>query len=393
MPTQCSLFGEVELEDLFKAYYSCRLRKRSTANALLFEQDYESNLLELQRELNDGSYKIGRSIAFVVDKPVKREIFAADFRDRVVQHYLINKIEPILEKQFIYDSYACRRGKGSLFGVRRVDRFIRSCSRNYARDAYVLKLDISGFFMNINKKLLADTLIDLVDREYYGYDKELILHLCKLTVLHDPTKDCHIKGSYFDWDGLPKTKSLFHTPPDCGLPIGNLSSQVLANLYLNSFDHYVKHTLAVRYYGRYVDDFVIVHNNKDFLLNLLPQIERFLESELKLKLHPRKIYLQHYSKGVNFLGATIKPGRIYLGNRTKGNFYTSLDNQEKLFEKHRSSLQYEELEHLLQVVNGFLGVMMHYNTYYLRQKMFARLSTNSRLIRVNKAISKIVILK
>ena len=130
------------LESLFQAYFDCRKNKRNTMNALAFEADYESNLIALCDELNTGNYQPGRSMAFIINKPVKREIFAADFRDRVVHHGLINRLNPLFEKAFIYDSYACRNERGSHMGIKRVAKFIRKCSHNYQKDAYVLKLDI-----------------------------------------------------------------------------------------------------------------------------------------------------------------------------------------------------------------------------------------------------------
>ena len=123
-------------------------------NALRFEMDYEHHLLALRDELNFGSYHPGRSIAFVIDKPVKREIFAADFRDRVVHHWLINQLNPLFEKTFIYDSYASRKGRGAHMGIARAAQFIRKCSLNYQRDCYVLKLDILSFFIRINRHIL-----------------------------------------------------------------------------------------------------------------------------------------------------------------------------------------------------------------------------------------------
>jgi RNA-directed DNA polymerase len=133
------------LSELFEAYFTCRKNKRDTVNALAFEVDYEQNLINLWSDLNSGNYSPNRSIAFIVDKPVKREIFAADFRDRIVHHLIIGKLNPYFEKQFIYDSYACREGKGTHFGIRRVDRFIRQCSESYTKDCYILKLDVQGF--------------------------------------------------------------------------------------------------------------------------------------------------------------------------------------------------------------------------------------------------------
>ncbi len=262
---QLSLFdihqSKIELEELFEAYFNCRKNKRNTANALSFEMDYESNLVQLCEEINNGTYKIRRSIAFIVDKPVKREIFAADFRDRVVHHLLIGKLNQLFEKQFIHDSYSCRTGKGTHFGIQRVDRFIRQCSANYTNDCYILKLDLQGFFMSINKNILFAKLEQFIQEKYNEPGKDLIIKLSKQIILNDPTKNCIIKGNRSDWDDLPETKSLFHSKPNCGLPIGNLTSQVFANFYMDSFDHYVKHDSGIRYYGRYVDYFVVIHES------------------------------------------------------------------------------------------------------------------------------------
>jgi len=156
----------MQLDELFEAYYECRKNKRSTANALAFELAYESNLLALFEEIRSGTYRVGKSIAFIVNRPVKREIFAGDFRDRIVHHLIIRKLNPIFEKIFIHDSYSCREGKGTLFGVRRIDGFIRSATENYVRDAYILKLDIQGFFMNIDRGILLDRLSRIIDEKY-----------------------------------------------------------------------------------------------------------------------------------------------------------------------------------------------------------------------------------
>lgn len=220
-----TISAAIRLEDLFEAYRSCRRNKRTTANALAFEVDYEANLIQLWEEINNGNYQPGRSVAFMVNKPVKREIFAADFRDRVVHHLIINKLNPLFEKEFIFDSYACRTGKGTHLGIRRVDCFIRRCSHNYTRDCYILKLDMKGFFMSIDREILLNRLRVFIENKYTAPDRELIIDLCSKTVFHDPARHCLVKGLRSDWNGLPPSKSLFHSPPGCGLPIGNLSSR------------------------------------------------------------------------------------------------------------------------------------------------------------------------
>jgi RNA-directed DNA polymerase len=228
---------KIALEELFNAYYSCRHNKRNTANAIAFEIDYESNLIQLCNEINNGTYQIGRSIAFIVNKPVKREILAADFRDRIVHYLIINKLNHLFEKEFIYDSYGCRINKGTHFGIKRVDTFIRKCSKNYTQDCYVLKLDIQGSFMHINKNVLWQKLEVFINQKYHHADKELILKLSKQVVFNNPTQNCIVKGKRSNWNGLPNNKSLFYSPKDCGLPIGNLTNQVFANFYMNTLDH------------------------------------------------------------------------------------------------------------------------------------------------------------
>ena len=357
----------IKLAELFEAYADCRRNKRNTRNALAFELDYENALLKLCDDINNGCYRPGRSIAFIVTQPVKREIFAADFRDRVVHHLIIKKLNPLFEKAFIHDSYACRKGKGTHFGIQRADRFIRRCSRNYSEDCYVLKLDVRGFFMHIDKRILFAELQHFIDEKYRAADKPLLLALCREVIDNDPTQNCVIKSKRHQWQGLPADKSLFHSRKHCGLPIGNLTSQVFANFYMNRFDHFIKHDLGVRYYGRYVDDFILVHQDKAYLKSLIPIIKSYLQDRLRLTLHPKKIYLQHYSKGVQFLGAVIKPNRIYIANRAKGNFYAAIEKQNALVKEHKPSK--EEEAKFLSSMNSYLGLMKHYKTYLLRRSM------------------------
>ena len=358
---------QIELHELFEAYFACRKNKRNTANAIAFEVDYESELVQLCKVLNEGTYQISRSIAFMIQDPVHREIFAADFRDRIVHHFVIGKLNPLFEKQFIYDSYACREGKETHFGIQRAFRFIRRCSQNYTKDCYVLKLDIRGFFMHIRKDVLFKRLYKFIEDNYHKTDKQIIIRLCRQVIYNDCTKNCYIKGELSNWEYLPKTKSLFHSQQGSGLPIGNLTSQIFANFYMDSFDHFIKHELGVKYYGRYVDDFIIVHQDKAYLKSILPKIAAILKTDLNLTIHPKKKYLQHYSKGVKFLGVMIKPNRIYIGKRTKSNFYEAIHRQNSVIEKAKPTL--EEQERFQSSMNSYLGIMKHYNTYNLRKKM------------------------
>lgn len=351
------------LIDLFKAYFDAKKNKGKTANALAFAVSYEKNIIELYEDIINYRYQIRSSICFIVNNPVKREIFAADFRDRVVHHLLFNYLNPIFERSFIKDSYSCRKGKGTSYGINRVSHFIRSCSENYQKECWIMKLDIRGYFMSIDRNILYKKIEEKINSiKNAEFDKNLILYLTRLIVFNDPTKGCRFRSQPQDWVGLPKPKSLFRADKNKELPIGNLTSQLCANIYLNQFDHFVKEKLGLKYYGRYVDDMVFVHKNKDILKNSILKIEHYLKNNLGLTLHPRKIYLQKSNIGVYFLGVFIKPRCIYAGRRTKNNFIKNLYEIEK-----KKVIKKEDVS----IINSYLGMMIHYNTYKLRRKIMS----------------------
>lgn len=359
------------LYDLFRAYYDARRNKRSTVSALAFEVNYEQNLFELHQEIVARRYIIQPSICFIAKKPVLREVFAAGFRDRVVHHLVYNYISPFFERLFINDSYSCRKGKGTSYGIKRADHFIRSCSRNYQQNCHILKLDISGYFMSIDRSLLYSK-VEKVVRRYQDeavFDVSLILYLIRSIIFHDPTKGCVIKGDRKDWIRLPKSKSLFFAGKNKGLPIGNLTSQLFGNVYLNDFDHFMKYKLKCCYYGRYVDDFFVVYHDKNFLKDLIPAVAEYLCDKLSLRLHERKIYLQHCRQGMPFLGVVIKPYRIYVGNKTKGGFYRCVQRWNQRLIQSAGNLSKEEVEKMVAGMNSYLGALKHYRTYRLRRKM------------------------
>jgi len=366
------LFTEINrtkiLEDLFRAYYDARKNKRDTINVLIFEKDFEANLFELCDEILERRYTPKPNICFVVERPVKREVFAADFRDRIIHHFIYNYISQILERRFINDSYSCRKGKGIHYGVKRADGFVRKCSLNYTRDCYILKLDIRGYFMSMNKHILYRKIReDLVQKAAEcDFDLPLVIYLLEKTIFNDPTVACRRKGKKTDWVNIPKSKSLFYISRDCGLPIGNLTSKLLGNVYMNAFDNYVKHELNVKYYGRYVDDMIFVHEDKEYLKTVLTKAKEFLWEDARLEIHPNKIYLQHYTKGVGFIGAFIKPRRIYISDRTKGNFYEMIRIQNKIVENEPT---HEQIKDFVAKMNSYLGLTRHYATYNLRRKM------------------------
>ncbi len=336
-----------------------------------FELDFEKELIKLWEEINNEEYKVKPLNVFISEKPVKREIFAAQFRDRVVHHLVINKLERLFEKEFIYDTYSCRKGKGAHFGIKRVKKMVRSCSRNYKKDCYVLKLDIKGYFMSINKDILLENLKSFINEKYKEKDKKRIIWLCEKIINKNCVEDCRIRSPKDKWIGLPKSKSLFYAHKQCGLPIGNYTNQVFANFYLNSLDHFIKHDLKIKYYSRYVDDLIIFSVRKNDLSEILPKIKEFLEVELHLTLHPRKIHLQHVFKGFGFLGVFIKPWRSYVSPRAKSNFWITVEETNRKFKK--ESQEKEEKQKILSKINSHLGVLRHCDSYNLKKKILNQL--------------------
>jgi len=317
---QLNLFDSEEFvrwcEELFAAYFECRRNKRNTPGALAFERHFERELFLLAEELHSGQWRPSPALAFIVRRPVQREVFAAAFRDRVVHHWLIGHLNPHFEALFIPDCYACRVGKGTHYGIRRVQSFIRP-------DSFVLKLDIRGFFMHIPREALAAQLADFA-RERLDAETFARVHpVACILARSDAATGCRIRGRRSDWDGLPPDKSLFTSPDGCGLPIGNLTSQIFANFYLHPLDLFVRDVLGFERYGRYVDDFVLVEEDRRRLKAAVPAIRTFLHEELGLQLHPKKLYLQHISKGLPFLGAVVWPHHTTPGRRLRGSFHAA----------------------------------------------------------------------
>ncbi len=248
---------------LYQAYLACRKRKRGTINALSFEQDLLENLFALGETLRAGNYRPARSVCFVTKQPKLREIFAADFADRVVHHLLVPRLEAVFEPRFIHDSFACRKGKGTHAAVYRLREFMNRAARGGRQVAWFLQLDIRSFFVSIDKEILFSII------ERHVKDRE-ILDLTRRIIVHDRTANFVYKGEPELLLRIPRHKTLFHAPKAKGLPIGNLTSQFIANVYLNELDQFVKHTLKARNYLRYVDDFVFLHESRKVLFEGTP---------------------------------------------------------------------------------------------------------------------------
>ncbi|WP_306410559.1 RNA-directed DNA polymerase [Herbaspirillum sp. RV1423] len=295
--------------ELVQAYFDCRRTKRNSPTALAFEANLESNLRQLNDQLVDSSYTPGRSLCFVITRPKAREVWAADFRDRIVHHLLHNHIAPRFYASFIADSCACIPGRGTLYGAKRLESKVRSITQNWSRPAHYLKCDLANFFVSINKHIVRDQLARRIHEPWW-------MGLAETVLLHDPRQNFEYRGDPDRMNLVPPHKRLLGQPAHLGLPIGNLSSQFFANVYLDELDQFVKHRLRCRYYIRYVDDFVLLHESSAWLNDAKREIEIHLANALGARLNPTKTILQPIARGIDFVGQVIKPWRRTLRRRT-----------------------------------------------------------------------------
>ena len=350
----------VTTEGMLEAYYDCRRSKRRTASAIVYEMNYESNLIALRDRINTRTYQPGKSICFVVTRPRYREVFAASFEDRIVHHYIALRLEPLFELVFSPRTFNCRKGKGQLYGVKMLEADIKEASNNYTTDCYIMKLDLQGFFMSIDKSMLARMIDKFIVKYYKGNDIDDLRYLCQVVVLHCPENNCERHSPREMWGHLPANKSLFTNGEGKGVAIGNLFAQLFANFLLNELDWYIEE-LGIKYHGRYVDDFYCIHKDKQVLLSAVPKIRAKL-AELGLSLNPKKFYFQHYTKGVEFTGAVVKPYRTYCCNRVLTNFIAAV-------RKLNRSKNIDDVTHAVCSINSYLGLLRQSNEYAQRLKI------------------------
>lgn len=283
----------------------------------LFALNLEDNLFALQKELADKTYKPKGYAFFYIRDPKLRPIHKAPVRDRIVFQATFRVLYHVFDKKFIYNSYACRFGKGTHAGVLQLEEFLKKASKNYTSRVFVLKCDIRKFFYSVDHGILFNLIKQEID------DADAL-------------------------DLISKIIDSFHVVSGKGLPLGNVTSQLFANVYLNELDQHIKHVLKEKFYIRYCDDFIIVHSDEDHLTRLVPEINRFLQSQLQLYLHPRKIQIRKLSHGIDFLGYVALPHYRVLRTKTKRRMFKKIT---------RRNLQ------------SFLGMLQHCKGYTLAQKL------------------------
>ena len=362
------------LLDLYQAYYDAKKHKSNRSYVKKWGANLKQNMEELCDDLFYRRYKPLPSKCFIVDYPKKREIFAAMFRDRIVHHLYFNYTNKLYEHTFIQDTYSCIKGRGTHYGIQRVRDFCRKESQNWQRKCYVLHLDIRGYFMHIIRKRLLEIAIASLRKmathrvsqhssQTWGdvLDMSLVEWLTEIIVMLDPKENCIICGDPSDWIGLDAAKSMLHLENGLGLPIGNLTSQLFSNVYLNLLDQFMKRELKCRYYGRYVDDAAVVSCDREWLLSLVPRIRQFLKDELGLDLHMGKLEVSEVHRGVEFLGAYILPWRTYISNH-------SLRRMEKKID----DFDYSKPSHVERSVNSYLGIFKHTSSHNLTRRLMMR---------------------
>jgi RNA-directed DNA polymerase len=318
--------------------------------------------MELKGALEDRTYKPSRSVCFFATRPKLREIFAADFRDRIVHHILVDYLERIWEPIFIHDSYACRRGKGVHQAVTRLRQFVRKVTKNGTYPAFFLQLDIKNYFMTIDKDILFSIIAPKLKNDE-------ALWLLRTLVYHDCTADYHFRGNVGILNKIPPHKSLFKAAKNKGLPIGNLNSQFFANVYLNLLDQFVKHQLKCRYYLRYCDDFVLLSRKREELTMWKDKIVTFIDEKLQLELR-KSFKLQPVSNGIDFLGYIVRTDYLLVRRRVVNNLHVKLREYKSLLVKegrfYRKYLFDEEmLDRLHAILSSYLGHFKMANTYNL----------------------------
>lgn len=316
-----SFYHIISTSNLLSAWKEFKRCKTKKFDIQKFDFNLEKNILDLHFSLRRKTYTNEPYVPFYVYDPKRRHIHKAEVRDRVVHQAIFRQLYHIYDPFFIYDSYSCRINKGTHSGVNRLETFLRRETKNYTKNAWVLKCDISKFFDSIDHKILQNILFKKIE----SLDTKWLIK--------------NIIESFSKTEGK-------------GLPLGNVTSQLFSNIYMNEFDQYVKHKLKVKYYIRYCDDFVFVSEKREHLLSFIPKISEFLEQKLKLKLHPKKVELKKVLQGIDFLGYVILPHYKVLRTNTK----------KRILRRAKENLSEESK-------NSYLGVLSHCKGYKIVKQL------------------------
>jgi RNA-directed DNA polymerase len=330
------------LKNLFSAWREFSRGKRSKVDVLIFEENLERNIFKLHDELAAGKYVHGAYENFYVRDPKLRLISKACVRDRLVHQAIFQVLYHIFDRKFAYDSYSCRIGKGNHAAVRRLNSFCHKVSDNFNQPAFALKCDVKKFFASIDRK----TLFEIIKRTVKD---EKALLLIKIILLS------------------------FNPQEVIGLPLGNVTSQLFANIYLNELDWFMKRDLKIKFYLRYCDDFVIFDKDKNNLLAIIPLLRIFLGEDLKLKLHERKIIIRKLNQGIDFLGYVILPHHSVLRTKTRNRALRKIEAKKN---KMANGLVSEG--NFKSSLNSYLGMLKHCHGHKIEKKLLKNLNKDKK---------------
>ena len=314
----------ISLENLYHAWREFAKGKKHKKDVADFALNLADNIYQLHLDLKNKTYVHGPYQAFNISDPKPRNIHKASVRDRLLHHAIYRILYYHFNQKFIYDSYSCRLGKGTHKAIRRFKKLARQVSRNNTQTCWILRCDVRKFFASIDHQ----TLITILKKHEADAD---IIWLLEQVI-----------GSFYS------------TRQGLGLPLGNLTSQLLVNIYLNEFDQFMKHRLKARCYIRYADDFVIMAKDKKYLENLLPEIDNFLRDKLKLNLHPDKVYIKTLASGVDWLGWVHFPKHRVLRTATKRRMLkvlASLEKDQAVLASYQGLLKYGNAYKLSQIID------------------------------------------
>jgi RNA-directed DNA polymerase len=316
----------ISLENLLLAWQEFIKGKKNRKDVQEFQRNLMQNIISLHNDLKGMTYAHSSYEAFTISDPKPRNIHKASVRDRLVHHAIYRKLYSLFNKKFIHNSYSCRLGKGTHRAIRQFQKYANKVSGNHTKTAWILKCDIRKFFASIDQ----DILMTILDREIKDKD---ILWLLEVII-----------------------KSFYSTEIGKGLPLGNLTSQLLVNIYMNEFDLYVKHKIRAKYYVRYADDFVVIDSDKDRLVGILAIFHKYLNEKLKLTLHPDKIHIKTIASGVDFLGWVHFSDHRVIRTSTKNRMFRNLNNPTRFSKESLAS---------------YIGLLKNGNTWRLQVKVMA----------------------
>ncbi len=344
-----NLFEQIiSTENLFVAWDEFKKGKRDKSDVMAFEWRLEENIFKLHRELKNKTYKHSSYSGFYIRDPKQRHIHKATVRDRVLHHAIFSILNPIFEETFTPTSFSCRVGYGVHKGVQMLEKTLQKVAKNGTTDCYVLKCDVRKFFDTVNHGIL----MSIFRRRIKDVDTLWLLE--EIVSSYVTERERERERERESWWAVARR----------GIPIGNLTSQLFANIYMNEFDQFVKHKLKVKNYFRYTDDFVIVANDRDYLHGILPIVKTFLKEKLKLELHPKKVSIRKFHQGVDFLGYVIFPKYRILRSKTRRRIFKKL--RRKVSDRRLGKITEQTLEQSLQ---SYLGVLSHANAYKLGESL------------------------